>query len=294
MTAIAAAVNWTGAKISGRVQSVFAFALVGALSLVAGGALLFGTNEGASAPPPLAAAAWTAASPAAGLVFFAYTGWETLAFTAEEYKNPKRDFPLSVAISFALSVALYLAVAAAVQFHLGRDEAALAPIAALCGIFLGGGGGAATAILAVAIVQANLIGAMWAASRLIFSSAREGLLPRRLAALSADKIPRFAVAAASALFFAVVAARALAWLDLDEMLRLAGQNFLILYGLCVAAFIKTSAVAAAKIFGVGSALAVALLSASFGAELLYPAALVVLGVALSVKRAGGGAALPGH
>jgi amino acid efflux transporter len=291
MLAVAVGINWAGAKISGRVQSVFAFVLLAALAAIAIGALSFGKNDGGVAAPTTAAT-WTAALPAAGLVFFAYTGWEMLAFTAEEYKNPKRDFPLSVAISFVLAMALYLAIALAAQLNLPRDDdaTASAPIAALCEIFTGASGGAFTAVLAAAIVQANLIGAMWAASRLIFSSAREGLLPHRIAALAKTangQIPRAAVAAAAALFFALLIARALRWLDLDEMLRLAGQNFLILYGFCVAAFIKTSPAIAAKVFGVASLAAVAALCASFGATLFYPAALFTLGALLSRRTKNG-------
>jgi amino acid efflux transporter len=44
------------------------------------------------------------------ILFFAFVGWELLSFTSEEFKNPKRVFPLMIALSFVIVVALYLLI----------------------------------------------------------------------------------------------------------------------------------------------------------------------------------------
>ena len=44
------------------------------------------------------------------MLFFAFTGWEVGAGIAEEFKNPQRDYPLAMILSFGLATALYLAL----------------------------------------------------------------------------------------------------------------------------------------------------------------------------------------
>ena len=45
------------------------------------------------------------------MIFFAFTGWEVAAGLSEEFRNPKRDFPRAMLLSFAVAGALYLAMA---------------------------------------------------------------------------------------------------------------------------------------------------------------------------------------
>ncbi len=49
----------------------------------------------------------------AGLIFFAYLGFEDIANLAEEAKNPARDIPRAILIAVAVSTILYILVAAA-------------------------------------------------------------------------------------------------------------------------------------------------------------------------------------
>ena len=44
------------------------------------------------------------------MIFFAFTGWEVAAGLSEEFRNPKRDFPRAMLLSFAVASALYLAM----------------------------------------------------------------------------------------------------------------------------------------------------------------------------------------
>ena len=276
----AGAVNWHGAGVSGNIQRALAFALCGVLFLVAAVALIFGDRTvGTGFAPAFSAATWRDALPAAGLVFFAFTGWEMLSFTAEEYRNPRRDFPLAVGLSFAVVAVLYLLVAAAVQLTLPADDpqTASAPMAALLANVAGAAGGAFVSAAAIVIILANLIGATWAASRLVFSSAREGLLPGFAAELDSRQTPRAAVALCAGVFVLAVCACAAGLLELDDMLRLAGQNFFLLYALSVAAYLKTTKTAAARILGASSLLVSAAMMGVFGSEMLYAFALLAVG-----------------
>ena len=283
----AAAVNWRGAGVSGEAQKYLALALCGVLFAAAAAALMFGDwTRGEPFAPPLELQTWRDALPAAGLVFFAFTGWEMLSFTSEEYKNPRRDFPLAVGISFVVVAALYLLVAAAAQLTLPRDdpETAAAPIAAMLYPVAGAAGKNIVAAAAVAMIAANLIGAIWAASRLVFSSAREKLLPKMFASLDSRGTPRAAIAVCCAVFSLALLAGALDFLTIQDMLRLAGQNFFFLYALSVAAYCKTAQTRRAQTLGACALLASLMMLGAFGWEVLYPLALLCIGWLLSRRR----------
>ena len=276
----AGAVNWRGASVSGNIQRALAFALCGILFMVAVVALVFGNYSlGTKFAPAFSAETWRSALPVAGLVFFAFTGWEMLAFTAEEYRNPRRDFPLAVGLSFTVVAVLYVLVASAIQLTLPRDDpqTAAAPLSALLSNVTGAAGGIFVSAVAVVIILANLIGAIWAASRLVFSSAREGLLPKFAAKLDSRQTPRIAAGLCVGVFIAVLCVHAAGFLDLDDMLRLAGQNFFLLYALSIAAYLKTAETFPARALGIASLLVSAAMMGVFGPEMLYPFALLAVG-----------------
>ena len=82
---------------------------------------------------------------------------------------------------------------------------------------------------------------------------------------------------ASAREGAVSAAHVLHLVSLQTLLRLAGQNFFILYGLAVVAFVRLADRPSRRLFGL-AALAIAVVAmGTFGWTLLYPAVLLVLG-----------------
>ena len=191
-----------------------------------------------------------------GLAFFAYTGWEMLSFTAEEFKNPRRDFPLAVAVSFVLVVFLYLGASLAVQalVPLGHPLLEKAPyLAVIHAVTTVSSAGPILTIVVLAIIIANLNGACWAASRLIFDIGRQGWFPKRLALGTLRRAePRPAIAMLGTLLCFVLLGYGLGFWSLGDLLRIAGQNFFILYTLSVVAFIRLSTSAGAKIFGVAT------------------------------------------
>ena len=287
LLALAGMVNYRGAELSGRIQLVLAFLLIAVLAAAAAAALSFAdTSVGAGVAP---VGAWPAAVGSLGLVFFAFTGWEMLSFTAEEYRRPRRDFPLAVGLSFVAVIGLYMAIALAIQLTVSPNDPRLAsaPVAAMVGSALGPAGGVAVAVVSVLIIAANLIGACWAASRLVYAAAREGLLPERLARIDAgSRTPRGAVLASVVVFATVTAAHFAGLAPLAALLHLAGQNFFILYGLTTMAYLRLVRTVWARALGVGSLALVVAVMGTFGWWLLYPAALGLAGLALVARRSG--------
>jgi APA family basic amino acid/polyamine antiporter len=55
---------------------------------------------------------WSGVLQAAGIIFFAYIGFDAVSTAAQEAKNPQKDMPKGILISLAICTLLYIAVAA--------------------------------------------------------------------------------------------------------------------------------------------------------------------------------------
>src|SRR3954469_25069454 len=117
---------------------------------------------------------------AASVVFFAYIGFDVVATTAEEARNPQKDLPRGILGSLAICTVLYMAVALVITGMVKFDE--IDPKAALATAFRDvGRDGFATLIAAGAVaglttvVMTLIIGAI----RVLFAMSRDALLPHR-------------------------------------------------------------------------------------------------------------------
>jgi APA family basic amino acid/polyamine antiporter len=117
----------------------------------------------------------------ASIVFFAYIGFDVVATTAEEARNPQRDLPIGILASLVICTILYAAVALVITGMVKYDQ--IDPKAALASAFTNvGKDGYATIISAGAVaglttvVMTLLIGA----TRVSFAMSRDHLLPPRL------------------------------------------------------------------------------------------------------------------
>lgn len=209
------------------------------------------------------------------MIFFAFTGWEVAAGLSEEFQNSRRDFPRAMIASFLITTALYLLVAYVVQRQsLSADyEVAFTQIVANS---LGALGKTATSIVATVIIFANLSGAIWAVSRLVFSLSRESFLPTVLQKTKGGT-PWLAVVATASTLAIVLAFDGAGWLGLDKMLNLAGQNFLVLYGIAAAVLFTQSIVAAERALAAAVVLIISGLVMMQGLIALYPAVLFGIG-----------------
>ena len=282
------AVTWLGGAVAGTLQNVIVTLLVGCLVLVTASSMPFWGDIDFGVAGPTWLGVWSGM----GLAFFAYTGWEMLAFTAEEFRNPKRDFPLAIAISFVLILALYLGAALAVQALVPIEDtrAANAPFLVVVGaVFDARVAGAALALVVVAIIVTNLNGAAWAASRLLYDIGRSGLAPGGLGLdrlTGASATPRRAIQVLGVLMGFVLCLHGFGLLDLADLLRIAGQNFFLLYTLSIVAYLRIDRRTYARLFGV-LALAVCIAFAGvFGWGLIYALALFVLPYGLRQSSVG--------
>jgi len=118
----------------------------------------------------------------AALVFFAYIGFDVVATTAEETKNPQRDLPIGIIVSLVICTVLYCAVAIVVTGMVPYNE--LDPNAALANAFVHHGQSWMATLIsagAVAGLTTVVLTLMIGATRLIFAMCRDALLPMGLA-----------------------------------------------------------------------------------------------------------------
>ncbi len=115
---------------------------------------------------------------AAALVFFAYIGFDVVATTAEEARNPQRDIPIGIIGSLTICTILYCAVAFVVTGMVPYDQ--LTPSASLANAFATHGRTWMATLIsagAVAGLTTVVLTLLIGATRLMFAMSRDHLLP---------------------------------------------------------------------------------------------------------------------
>src|SRR5215208_7641887 len=128
---------------------------------------------------------WYGVLAGASIVFFAFIGFDIVATTAEETKNPQRDVSRGILASLAIVTVLYVAVAIVLtgmvsytELRDAGEEANLATAFSVNGvdwaakvISIGALAGLTTVVIVLVLGQ----------TRVLFAMCRDGLLPRPLA-----------------------------------------------------------------------------------------------------------------
>ena len=122
---------------------------------------------------------WSGVGTGAAAIFFAYLGFDAVATTAEECKNPNRDLPIGIIGGLLICAVLYVLVALAltgITHYSNLDSPEPMALALrLNGSNIGSalvGTGAVVGMVAVLLVL------MYGQSRIFFAMSRDGLLPQ--------------------------------------------------------------------------------------------------------------------
>jgi len=125
----------------------------------------------------------------AAYIFFAYIGFDAVSTTAQEAKNPQRDLPIGIITSLIACTLLYILVAAVLTGMVPFKEVNIeAPIARA---FLDRGLPTASHIItlgALAGLTSVMLVMLLGQTRVLYSMAKDGLLPRKF---FADIHPKF-------------------------------------------------------------------------------------------------------
>lgn len=128
---------------------------------------------------------WYGLLAGASIVFFAFIGFDIVATTAEETKNPQRDVPRGILASLAIVTVLYVAVSVVLSGMVSYTELREAGAGAnLATAFEANGVDWAATVIsigALAGLTTVVIVLMLGQTRVLFAMSRDGLMPRGLA-----------------------------------------------------------------------------------------------------------------
>jgi APA family basic amino acid/polyamine antiporter len=118
---------------------------------------------------------------AAAIVFFAYIGFDVVATTSEEARNPQRDLPIGILGSLAICTVLYILVSQIMTGIVPYTE--LDTEAPMASVFQQIGQGWAAGLVSVGAIcglTSVIMILMLGQSRVAFAMSRDNLLPRYL------------------------------------------------------------------------------------------------------------------
>ncbi|MER6448312.1 amino acid permease [Streptomyces venezuelae] len=280
--AVAAVVALTAASYGGVQKSArIARLIVAAVLSVLAGVVVVCLSSGVAGPGPVSGSGRGVFGllQGAGLLFFAFAGYARITTLGEEVRDPERTIPRAVPIALGIALLVYAAVAVAALSVLGVEGLArsTAPLADAVGA--AGWPGLAPVVRVGAALAAlgSLLALVLGVSRTVLAMARDGHLPRGLAAVHArHQVPHRAELAVGAVV-AVLAATA----DLRGAIGFSSFGVLVYYAIANASAwtldsaVKGRAVAVAGLSGcVVLACALPLASAVTGTAVLAVGVLV--------------------
>lgn len=270
-------INIAGVRATSWINTISLLFVLGVVALLvfchidyaAKGAAVFASGE-------LSGQSWTKLWPALSLVFWAFLGWENLSFGLEEFRSPARTIPIVFLLSFGIVLALYWALALT------------ASGASLSGLTVSGAAGLSVLFpeplralmsgFTVIIILANANSWVFGCSRLVFSGARDGILPAVLSELDSKQVPRNALVFMGVTFSVIVLSMSLYEIPVGFIVKLVSQNFIVLFGVAVIAFYRSSERSLPALIVTSlAACSCLLLMSGFSWLMFYPAALVCFG-----------------
>lgn len=133
-------------------------------------------------------------SQAAMLIFYAFTGFESIAVAAGDMANPKKDVPIASFAVMLLVSAIYLLVQAVSIGTMGPALAtSTAPVAEASSMFLGGLGGILVTVGTLISIGGINLTAAFITPRNVYALAEDGLVPRALAKTGKRNTPYIAI-----------------------------------------------------------------------------------------------------
>ena len=138
------------------------------------------------AAPHVQAANWTPFMPfgfggvaaGASIVFFAYIGFDAVATSAEECRNPKKDLPVCIVGSLVVCALLYFVVAGVLTGAVPYTELNNAePVAYALRVLGYNAGAAIVAVGAICGITTVLLVLLYGQARIFYALSRDGMIP---------------------------------------------------------------------------------------------------------------------
>jgi APA family basic amino acid/polyamine antiporter len=163
----------------------------------------------------------------AAYIFFAYIGFDAVSTTAQEAKNPQRDLPIGMIASLAICTVLYIAVAGVLTGMVHWQNINIeAPVAVA---FLDRGLTTAANIItlgALAGLTSVMLVMLLGQTRVLYSMANDGLLPRKF---FADIHPKFRTPWKNTILVGLLAAVVGSVTPIDEIAKMVNIGTLLAF-----------------------------------------------------------------
>ncbi len=229
-------INIFGIRIGSRTESVVLVTVIGLL--FAAVALTLPHVQQANFTP-FAPNGWYAVGVVSVIIFWSFQGYENVPHMAEEFRNPRRDFQLSVAISAAITGLLYVLTSfVTVGTAIYVNQSLYAPVALMFSRSVGVSAIGIALFLALTTSFGTMNAYSIGVSRLVYALARDKSMPSSLCSLNRHAAP------ARALLFLFVGATtgllliALAGIQLDQLFLISGAGFTALFILASGSAVK--------------------------------------------------------
>ncbi|MFF4343061.1 APC family permease [Kitasatospora sp. NPDC001540] len=275
--AAAYAANGAGVRVSAKAQLL----LVGALVALLGASLLLTAPQvRRGAFTPFLPHGWPSVGTAAGLLFFAFAGWEAVTHLSGEFTRPRHALPRAVLLAWTVVAVLQFGLAAVTVGALGeRAGSTVTPLLSLLRERLGDGARPVVVVVALLFTFGAANAYLTSGTALGTELAQRSAFPRPLAAH-----PRRTLTTLTAGCATVVLAATSGLTGLAALLRATSACLaaVTLVGLLAAAVLLPARLPRAGALGSAAATAAVLLCC--GRHLLLPAALAAAALLLRRPR----------
>ncbi|PEA49114.1 amino acid permease [Bacillus thuringiensis] len=161
-------------------------------------------------------------------ILFAFTGFDILATSAEEVKDPKRNLPIGIIASLIICTIIYVIVCLVITGMVSYKELNV-PEAMAYVMEVVGQGKVAGAIAAGAVIglMAVIFSNMYAATRVFFAMSRDGLLPKSFAKVNKKTGASTFITGLAGIGSSIIAG----FIDLKELVNLVNIGSLVTFAL---------------------------------------------------------------
>lgn len=228
--------NWFGIRVSARVQLAIAAVIATLLLLTIVVSL---PRIRSSHLAPFLPHGWSGVGSAAGILVWAFAGWEILSSLSAEYARPARDIGRATGLTLAVVTVLYLGVALVTVGVLG-SRPGRAPLADLLAGAVGGWARPVTTGIAVLLTVGAINAYFAGASRLGASLSLNGAMPAWLGGdlRSGGNNPRRALVVVALGGLAVTVGGAALGAHTDATLLVTTGTFALVYVVGTAAAVR--------------------------------------------------------